>query len=116
MTCRVPKRLPPPAAFSQESTYDFAGPTGVWWIAEKSGLSRFGLRPWRAGTVTTLVSAPGVFRMDGTIQAILVVWMEMGFYMFWVEPLMPRKSMVPWSLRQKLKRRFAGIHRSDMPS
>src|ERR1700722_15927595 len=116
MTWRVPKHLPPPVAFSQESTYDFAGPTGVWSIAEKSGLSRCGPRPWRAGTVTTLVSAPGIFTRDGTIPAILVVWMEMGFYMFWVERLMPRKSMVPWSPRQKLKRRFAGIHRFDMPS
>ena len=26
----------------------------------------------------------------GTIPAILVVWMKMGFYMFWVERMMPR--------------------------
>src|ERR1700751_6095095 len=84
MTLRVPNPLPPPAAFSQEATYDFARLTDVWWIPEESGLSRGGLRPWRADIVTTLVSAPGVFRKAGTIPAILVVWMEMGFYMFWV--------------------------------
>src|ERR1700733_1272049 len=116
MTCRILNRLPPPAAFSRESMYDFDGPTDAWWIPEKSGLSRYGLRLWRADIVTILTSVPGVFGTDGTIPAILVVWMEMGSYMFWVERLMPRNSMVPWSLRQKLKRRFAGFHRSAMPS
>jgi acyl-CoA synthetase (AMP-forming)/AMP-acid ligase II len=94
MTCRVPNALLLPAAFSRASTFGFAGSAGTWWIPEKSGLSRCGLRPWQTDIVTTPVSVPGVSRRDGIIPAILVAWMEMGSCIFWVGRWMLRKSAV----------------------